>query len=101
MSNVLKGLKIMKSILQTSKYCWVCGSPYVVEHHVFEGVSHRKLSEKYGLKVWLCGKHHNASNEGVHFDKKLESKLQRYAQEEFEKRYSHEEFMKIFKRNYL
>lgn len=91
----------MKSILQTNKQCWVCGSPYVVEHHVFEGTSHRALSEKYGLKVWLCGKHHNASKDGVHFNKVLDTEIKGFAQMKFEEKYSREEFIKVFKRNYL
>jgi hypothetical protein len=91
----------MKSILQTGKQCWVCGSPYTVCHHVFEGTHHRSLSEKYGLKVYLCGKHHNASNEGVHFNPTLDAILKQYAQKKFEETHTREEFIKIFKRNYL
>lgn len=91
----------MKSILQTNRECWVCGNPNVVEHHIFEGTAHRKLSEKYGLKIYLCGKHHNASNDGVHFNPVLDRLLKRYAQERFEEKYSHEMFMDLFKRNYI
>lgn len=90
-----------KSILQSNRACWVCGNPNVVVHHVFEGTAHRRLSEKYGLKVYLCGRHHNASDEGVHFNPVLDALLKKFAQQEFEKRHSHEEFMRIFKRNYL
>lgn len=90
----------MKSILQKEKMCWVCGSPHVVEHHVFFG-GKRELSDKYGLTVYLCGKHHNASNEGVHFNKTLDNILKKFAQTKFEEVYSHEEFMKIFRKNYL
>lgn len=35
----------------------------------------RKKSMKDGCCVYLCGKHHNQSNEGVHFDHKLDIKL--------------------------
>ena len=59
------------------------------------------MADKYGLTVFLCGKHHNASNEGVHFNKTLDNALKMFAQKKFEERYSHEEFMRIFKRNYL
>lgn len=91
----------MKSILQTDRVCWVCGSPYVVEHHCFEGTGKKRQSEKFGLKIYLCGKHHNASNEGVHFNKELENRIKQYAQREFEKTHTREEFIRIFKRNYL
>ena len=29
------------------------------------------------MTVWLCGKHHNLSNEGVHFNKALDDKLKK------------------------
>lgn len=78
----------------------MCGNPNVEEHHVIYGTNHRKLSEKFGLKVYLCNKHHTGS-EGVHHNKVLDDTLKQYAQKKFEEKYSHEEFMKIFKRNYL
>lgn len=47
----------MKSIIQSERECYFCGSPYVEDHHIFGGPN-RKLSERYGLKVWLCREHH-------------------------------------------
>ena len=93
-------LKIMKSILQTTKKCWVCGSPYVEEHHVIYGTAKRKLSEKFGLKIYLCHEHHTG-NKGVHFNKALDTQLKMFAQKKFEEKYSHEKFMEVFKKNYL
>lgn len=90
----------MKSIIQSNKECWVCGSPYVQVHHVIYGTAHRRLSEKYGLTVYLCQKHHTGG-EGVHFNPILDKTLKQIAQKRFEEKYSHEEFMKVFKRNYL
>ena len=53
----------MKSIMQTKKECYVCRELVGTEmslpdtglemHHIFGGTANRKLSEKYGLKVWL------------------------------------------------
>ena len=55
-----------KSILQTEKECYFCGSQnWLEEHHVY-GAANRKISEKYGLKVWLCHAHHNEPPNGVH-----------------------------------
>lgn len=71
----------------------------MVEHHVFYG-SKRRLSEYHGLKVYLCGKHHNASNEGVHFNPVLDRTLKQFAQYKFEQKYSHDEFMRIFGKDY-
>lgn len=90
----------MKSILQTSKYCWVCGNPNVEEHHVIFGTAKRSLSEKYGLKVYLCHEHH-LGDKGVHHNPTLNLALKQFAQKKFEETHSHEEYMRIFKRNYL
>lgn len=58
-----------KTILQTGKECYFCGSQNWLEsHHVFNGNPNRSLSEKYGLKVWLCHAHHNEPPNGVHFN---------------------------------
>lgn len=91
----------MKSILQQNKHCWVCGNPYTEEHHVIYGTGKRELSEKYGLKVYLCYIHHRGKD-GVHSgNKTLDIALKKYAQIQFEKTHSREEFIQIFRRNYL
>lgn len=92
----------MKSIIQENKECWVCGTTQDIhEHHILYGTANRRLSEKYGLKVWLCGKHHNLSNEGVHFNKELDRSLKVLAQKRFEEEYPNESFLRIFGRNYI
>lgn len=91
-----------KSIVQKQKCCYVCGCTFGLhDHHCYEGVGRRKISEQYGFKVWLCGKHHNLSNEGVHFNKALDLKLKRICQKIFERTHSREEFIKLIGRNYL
>ena len=62
------------------------------------GVANRKLSDKYGLVVWL--------RHDIHMDlhdrnKDLEIRLKQDAQRAFEKMYSHEKWMEVFKKNYL
>lgn len=92
----------MKSILQTQKECLVCGTTRLLhEHHVFEGIADRKKSEKYGLKVYLCVRHHNGSNAGVHYCDKLDTRIKKFAQRKFEEKYSREKFMEVFHKNYL
>lgn len=87
--------------MQERRECWVTGQTQGLhKHHIFGG-ARRKLSEQYGLYVYLIPYWHNASNEGVHFNKKMDNDLKRLAQREFEKVYSREEFMKIFGQNYL
>ena len=74
----------MKSVLQDSKECWVCGrTDQLHDHHIIFGTSNRKKSEQYGLKVWLCYEHHTGNN-GVHFNKELDLQLKRLAQTYFE-----------------
>ena len=43
-----------KSIMQTTKDCYLCGKKTCLEpHHVMAGTANRKLSEKYGIWVFL------------------------------------------------
>ncbi len=108
--------KVSKSILHDKgeRTCFICSrflgdySPrsYLEEHHVFGGPN-RRISEHYGLKVYLCLKHHEGDMDGqkeaVHRPDNNDygSRLHKIAQREFERRYSHEEFMRKFGRNYL
>lgn len=91
----------MKSILQSEKECLICGSTVGLErHHVFGGPN-RQLSEKYGLTVYLCHNDHNEPPMGVHFNRIKDLALKEYAQKQFELRYGHKVFMKLFGKNYL
>lgn len=90
----------MKSILQKRRECLICKSTQALEcHHVFEG-SRRDASEKYGMKVWLCPKHHRIGRFSAHRSAKLNRALKSAAQERFEKTHTQEEFMRIFHKNY-
>lgn len=92
-----------KSIIQTEKECYVCKTTIGLhKHHIFFGVANRKLSELYGMTVWLCPRHHNMSNEGVHYNRELDLHLKRLAQEHYEARYgTREDFRETFGRSYL
>lgn len=91
-----------KSIMQTERRCYVCGTTYNLhEHHIFYGTANRKQSEKHGFKVFLCGRHHNLSNEGVHFNPDLDKRLKMECQAKFEETHSRDEFMRIIGKNYL
>ena len=98
----------MESILQDNKnFCYLCGRNAnfepIDEHHVFAG-SDRKLSEKYGLKVYL---HHNSCHifgkNSVHQNAEINNKLKAVAQQKAMEHYnwSDKDFIKIFGRNYL
>ena len=94
----------MKSIIQKTKQCYVTGSTTNLHvHHIFFGSGNRKLSEKYGLKVWLRAEWHNGSNYGVHFNRAFDNKLKQMTQKKAMEHYGwgREDFIKIFGRNYL
>ena len=92
----------MDSILQRGRECYVCGTSYNLHtHHIFEGSYRRKASENNGFKVYLCARHHNMSNEGVHFNKDLELMLKRDCQRKYEETHTRDEFIKLIGRNYL
>lgn len=91
----------MESILQIGKRCFVCGVAYGLHCHHIYGGANRKNSEAYGFKVYLCGKHHNLSNEGVHFNKALDLQLKELCQRTFEETHTREEFMRIIGKNYI
>lgn len=99
----------MKSIMQTEKRCWLCkkrheyGPNRLEEHHCFGGNPNRKLSEKYGLKVYLCGDTcHRNGPESAHRCGETMQQLHEAGQRAFEEHYgSREEFMRTFGRNYL
>lgn len=93
----------MKSVIQKDKECYVCGKVRGLhDHHILFGTANRKLSELYGLKVWLCVEHHTGSNEAVHHNKELDMNLKKLAQKYYEANYgTREDFRETFGRNYL
>ena len=99
----------MESIIQKEKECFVCRmllnlrtTRNLHSHHVFGGTANRKLSEKYGLKVWICAPHHNMSDAGIHFDKELDLKVKQHAQGVFEANLgTRDDFRRIFGKSYI
>lgn len=90
-----------KSIIQTGeeKVCFVTGSRVNLDcHHCVHGVSNRKFAEKYGLWVWLRHDIHMLLHDK---DKELDRRLEQEAQRAFERLYSHDEWMKHVRKNYL
>ena len=99
---MLKGVS-MKSIIQKEKKCFICDTTNWLEvHHIFEGAN-RKLSEKYGLKVWLCHYDHNEPPNGVHHNKERMLELKQIGQKAFMKYYNKtaDEFRQIFGKSYV
>lgn len=91
------------SIIQDNKECFVCGTTSNIHtHEVFFG-KNRQKSIKDGCCVYLCGKHHNQSNDGVHFNHQLDEILKIMAEKRWCEYYGKdkEEFRKRYGRNYL
>ncbi|WP_337808276.1 hypothetical protein [Gemmiger sp.] len=92
-----------KSILQNDKECYLCRRFYnlrttrgLEEHHILFGRGRRELSERYGLKVWLCHNHHNEPPLGVHFDPAARRELEQAAQFAFDDLHGPGSFAKVF-----
>lgn len=103
--------KRIKSIMQDKEggQCYLCRllhndysiKPVREEHHVMGGTANRKLSEKYGLKVYLDLDHHQYGSEAVHRNAKVAEILHKEGQKAFERTYPDLDFREIFGRNYL
>lgn len=89
------------------RVCWLCGrngnGDPLERHHIFGGAN-RKLSEKYGLVVWLCGERcHRNGKKRVHRCRETADRIHRYGQHLAmeENGWTVEEFIEIFGRNYI
>ena len=71
------------------------------EHHVIHGWANRKLSERHGLKVYLCLAHHLYGEEAVHQSGEINGMLKAYAQRMFEQKWPEKSFYGIFGKNYI
>lgn len=92
----------MRSIISNEPKCFVCETTLNLHrHHIFFGTGKRKLSEQYGCWCYLCAKHHNMSNEGVHFNKTLDVQIKQLAQKRFMEVYPNTDFIKVFGKNYI
>ena len=83
-----------KAIERYNGKCALCGKPYEHLHHVFEG-RNRSNSTKYGMVVPLCSNCHNYIH-NTNYDG-----FKKQYQREFELSHTREEFLDIFRRNYL
>ncbi len=94
-------MELSKSIMHDGESCYLCGRQYGLEwHHILGGIANRKLSERYGLKVRLCHECHTGDG-GAQYEKGLNQRLKMEAQKAFEAAYSHDEWMRRFRKNYL
>jgi len=84
----------------TSEYdkCFICHSERNLEaHHCMHGTANRRLAEKYNLIVPLCRSCHSELHDR---NTELDRHIMQLAQIEFEKNFSYELWMQVFKKNY-
>lgn len=93
----------MRSIIDNTRRCFICKTERNLhKHHIFYGAGRRTTSEKQGCWVYLCGYHHNLSDEGIHFNAERDMALKKYAQHVWEeKNGSREDFIRTFGKSYL
>lgn len=92
------------SILQgKEKQCYFSGrTDGLHKHHIYAGNPRRAISDKCGFWVWLTPELHNASPQGVHFNRELDLRLKRDCQAAYERTgHSREEFIKLIGKSYL
>lgn len=89
------------------KKCWLCGrngsADPLDRHHIFGGWR-RKKSEKYNLVVYLCHRDcHIFGPDAVHKNTETMQRLHEYGQRKAmkENRWSKEDFIREFGKNYL
>lgn len=91
--------------MQTEKVCYICGAwdrGQLDEHHCIYGQGRRKISEKYGLKIYVCHTPcHMYSDKAIHSCKETDEKIKQDAQKRFTEVYPDLDFRKIFGKNYL
>lgn len=85
---------------QIVKKCYLTGRTYDLDkHHVFLN-AFRDKSEEWGCWCLLNHEVHMRLHQTKEGQAVLRT-LKQQAQEQFERRYGHEKFMEVFKRNYL
>lgn len=89
------------------KICFLCSrngnGDRLERHHIFGG-SRRKLSDKYGLTVWLCGSRcHREGKYSVHQNAMTMEYLHKYGQRKAmkEQNWTIQQFREVFGANYI
>ena len=92
-----------ESILSNEKICFVCYTPLNLhKHHIFYGVGNRTKSEEFGCWCYLCERHHNMSDEGVHFNTPFDMILKKFCQYRWESKFGDRDlFIKTFGKSFL
>ena len=83
--------------------CFFTETPkeYCVVHHIFNGNPNRKLSEKWGMKIYVVPRWHNFEDYSIHMNEETDLIVKRYGQEIFEAEHGHDKFVKTFGRSWI
>lgn len=84
-------------ITNNLNWCYICQVKKKNDLNEVFGGSNRQMSMKYGLVIPVCRECHSEYD----INKELRLKYQQEAQKIFEEKFSHELFMKEFKKNKL
>ena len=90
--------------MSNERECYICGAYYNLhKHHIYPGNGRRQISEREGCWCYLCYRHHNGSNHGVHFDKELDMMLRKECEIKWMQKNNAtvEDFIATFGVNYL
>lgn len=90
-----------KSKISNVRRCYATGRTDNLDRHHIWKASRRKLSEKYGMWVYLNHSVHQKMHDHNSPYETLEEDLKRIGQKAFEREGSREEFVSIFGANYL
>lgn len=90
--------KVSNGNLLERKSCYFCYSVRYLENHHCVGGPNRPISDYFGLMLPVCGKCHDLLHDT---DNSMNRELRAYAQKRFEEVHSYEEWMRIFRKNYL
>lgn len=92
-----------KSIVSNEPKCLICGTTNNLHrHHIFFGTANRKKSEKDGCWCYLCSRHHNGSENSVHYNHAMDRNLKKSTQRRWEAVYgTREDFIKRYGKSYL
>lgn len=103
----------MKSIMhdKSKHFCFLCAilhddyseKMHLQEHHCIHGTASRKLSEQYGLKIYLCDKHHTYDQgpEAVHRNADIDLIVKKAAEYAFMLNYPEMDFKSVFGKHFL
>lgn len=87
----------MDSIITTDmEHCFICKTAPAEIHHIIFGTANRDLSDKFGLVVPLCAKHHRTGDNAVHRSEAANLYFKKIAQERFEKIWPEYNFREVF-----